>query len=70
MEWKTRVTDLLGIRYPIIQGAFGSFGKADLAVAVSEAGGLGMITANALRTPERLRREIRRARSTTDKPLG
>jgi len=70
MEWKTRVTDLLGIRYPIIQGALALFGNADIAVAVSEAGGLGMITANALRTPERLRREIRRARSMTDKPFG
>jgi NAD(P)H-dependent flavin oxidoreductase YrpB (nitropropane dioxygenase family) len=70
MEWQTRVTKLLGIRYPIIQGAFGLIGNANLAVAVSEAGGLGMITATALRTPERLRKEIRRARSMTDKPFA
>jgi nitronate monooxygenase len=70
MEWRTRITELLGIKYPIIEGAFGSFGKADLAAAVSEAGGLGMITANALRTPEKLRREIRRARTMTDKPFA
>ena len=68
--WKTRITDMLGIEYPIIQGAFGGFGTADLAVPVSEAGGLGMITATALRTPEGLRQELRRARSMTDKPLG
>jgi len=70
MEWKTRVTELLGIKYPIIQGAMALFGNADLAVAVSEAGGLGMITANALRTPDRLRKEIRRAKSMTDKPFA
>jgi len=70
MEWKTRVTELLGIKYPIIQGALALFGNADLAVAVSEAGALGMITANALRTPERLRKEIRRAKSMTDKPFA
>jgi nitronate monooxygenase len=70
MEWRTRITEMLDIKYPIIEGAFGSFGKADLAAAVSEAGGLGMITANALRTPEKLRREIRRARTMTEKPFA
>lgn len=68
--WKTKITEMLGIRYPIIQGAFGSFGTADFAVPVSEAGGLGMITAGALRTPEKFRQELRRAKSMTDKPLG
>jgi NAD(P)H-dependent flavin oxidoreductase YrpB (nitropropane dioxygenase family) len=68
--WETRITKMLGIKYPIIQGAFGSFGTSALAVPVSEAGGLGMITATALRTPEGLRQDIRRARSLTDKPFG
>jgi NAD(P)H-dependent flavin oxidoreductase YrpB (nitropropane dioxygenase family) len=68
--WETRVTKMLGIKYPIIQGAFGSFGTSALAVPVSEAGGLGMITATALRTPEGLRQDIRRAKSLTDKPFG
>lgn len=68
--WETRVTKMLGIEYPIIQGAFGSFGTSALAVPVSEAGGLGMITATALRTPEGLRQDIRRAKSLTDKPFG
>ena len=49
MKWRTRITELFGIQYPIIEGAFGSFGNADLAAAVSEAGGLGMITANIFR---------------------
>ena len=45
VEWKTGITELLGIRYPIIEGAMAMIGKAELAAAVSEAGGLGMITA-------------------------
>lgn len=68
--WKTRVTEMLGIKYPIIQGSFGGFGTSDLAIAVSEAGALGMITANALKTPERLREDIRRLKSKTDKPFA
>ena len=70
MHWQTKVTEMLGIQYPIIQGAFGSFGTADFAIPVSEAGGLGMITAGALRTPERFREELRRAKAMTDKPFG
>lgn len=70
MEWKTKVTEMCGCKYPIIQGAYGGFGTAAIAVPVSEAGGLGIITAGALRTPERLREEIRRAKSLTDKPFA
>ena len=70
MNWKTRVTELLGSKYPIIQGAFGGFGTSTLAAPVSEAGGFGIITASALRTPERLREDIRKARSITDRPFG
>jgi len=68
--WKTKITEMLGIEYPIIQGAFGSFGTSALAAPVSEAGGLGMITATALKTPEGLREDIRRAKSMTTKPFG
>jgi len=70
VEWKTRVTELLGCRYPIIQGAFGGFGRSVLAAPVSGAGGFGIITATALGTPEKLRKDIRKARSMTDKPFG
>jgi len=70
VEWKTRVTELLGCRYPIIQGAFGGFGRSALAAPVSEAGGFGIIEATALGTPEKLRKDIRKARSLTDKPFG
>ena len=68
--WQTRITEMLGIEYPIIQGAYGGFGTSALAGPVSEAGGLGIITASALRTPERLREDIARAKSMTDKPIG
>jgi len=70
MKWQTRVTELLGVRYPIMQGALAGIGTAPLAAAVSEAGGLGMITAWTLRTPERLRKEIRKARAMTAKPFA
>ena len=70
MEWKTKLTELLGIRYPIIQGSFAGFGDSRLAAPVSDAGGLGMITAGALKTPINLRKDIRRARSITDKPIA
>jgi len=70
MEWKTRVTDILGCKYPIIEGAFGGFGKATLAAAVSEAGGFGIIEATALGTTDKLKKDIRKARSMTDKPFG
>lgn len=70
MNWKTRVTELLGSKYPIIQGAFGGFGTSAIAAPVSQAGGFGIITASALRTPAGLREDIRKARSMTDKPFG
>lgn len=70
MNWDTRVTRLLGSRYPIIQGAFGGFGRSDIAAPVSAAGGFGIITASALRTPERLREDIHKVRSITDAPFG
>lgn len=70
MPWKTRITELLGIRYPIIEGAMAGLGTVELAVPVSEAGGLGMITAWMLRTPERLREAIRKARAMTDRPFA
>jgi nitronate monooxygenase len=70
MKWKTRITEMLGIRYPIIQGAYAGFGTSKIAVPVSEAGGLGIITASALKTPKALRADIRRAKTLTDKPIG
>jgi len=67
---KTKVTEMLGIRYPIIQGGMQWVGYAELASAVSNAGGLGILTALTQPTPEDLRREIERCRQMTDKPFG
>jgi nitronate monooxygenase len=67
---KTRITELFGIEHPIIQGGMHYVGFAELAAAVSNAGGLGIITALTQPTPERLANEIRRCREMTDKPFG
>src|SRR6478752_1493201 len=67
---KTRVTELLGTRYPIIQGGMQWVGRAELASAVSNAGGLGILTALTQPTPEALALEIKRCREMTDKPFG
>ncbi len=70
MEWKTKITEMFGIKYPIIQGAYGGFGTSEIAAPVSAAGGLGIITAGALKTPEGLRKDIQKAKSLTDNPIG
>ena len=70
MEYKTRVTELLGITYPIIQGGLAYLAYADLAAAVSNAGGLGQITAMSLQDPEALREEIHKVQQKTSKPFG
>jgi NADH:quinone reductase (non-electrogenic) len=67
---KTRITELFAIRHPIIQGGMHFVGFAELAAAVSNAGGLGIITGLTQRTPEALAAEIRRCRDMTDKPFG
>ncbi len=67
---KTRITELFGIEHPIIQGGMHYVGFAELAAAVSEAGGLGVITALTQKTPADLANEIARARDMTDKPIG
>jgi NADH:quinone reductase (non-electrogenic) len=70
-EIETRATRLLGIRVPIVQGGLARVAFAELAAAVSNAGGLGQISTVGLGgTPERLREEIRRCRVLTDKPFG
>ena len=67
---KTRITELLGIKYPIVQGGMMWVGTADLAAAVSNAGGLGIVTALTFPTPEALVKEIARCFDLTDKPFG
>lgn len=67
---KTRITELFGIKHPIIQGGMHYVGYAEMAAAVSNAGGLGIITGLTQPTPEDLAREIARCRDMTDKPIG
>jgi len=67
---KTRITELFGIEHPIIQGGMHYVGFAELAAAVSNAGGLGIITGLTQKTPELLAKEIARCREMTDKPFG
>ncbi|MDG0980422.1 MAG: nitronate monooxygenase family protein [Halieaceae bacterium] len=67
---KTRITELLSIEHPIVQGGMMWVGRAELASAVSNAGGLGILTGLTQPTPDDLRREIDRCRTMTDKPFG
>jgi nitronate monooxygenase len=70
MALRTRFTQLVGIEHPIVQGGMMWVGRAELAAAVSNAGGLGLVTALTQPTPDDLRREIDRCRAMTDKPFG
>ena len=70
MAIKTRITEILGIEHPIVQGGMMNVGFAELASAVSNAGGLGIITALTQPSPEALRDEIERCRAMTRKPFG
>ncbi|RYD67401.1 MAG: nitronate monooxygenase [Sphingomonadales bacterium] len=70
MTLRTRFTDLVGVEHPIVQGGMMWVGRAELAAAVSNAGGLGIVTALTQPTPDDLRREIDRCRGMTDKPFG
>ena len=70
MKFSTRFTELVGIDYPIVQGGMMWVGRAELASAVSNAGGLGILTALTQPSPDALRGEIERCRSMTRQPFG
>ncbi len=70
MKWSTRVTEKLRITYPIIQGGLAHLAYAELAAAVSNAGGLGQITAMSMESPSEVKREIQKIKTMTDKPFG
>jgi nitronate monooxygenase len=70
VRFENELTGMLGVRYPIIQGAFGHVGTSSLAVPVSEAGGLGIITSISYPTPEEFRQDLQRARDMTDNPFA
>src|ERR1043165_3758825 len=67
---KTRITELFGIQHPIIQGGMHFVGLAELASAVSNAGGLGIITGLTQKTPDLLAKEIAKCRQMTAKPFA
>ncbi len=68
--FKTRVTEMLGMKYPIICGGMSFITRAEMASAVGNAGGFGFITSAHLETPAALRAEIRKTKSLTDRPFG
>jgi len=68
--FKTKVTEMLGIEYPIIQGGMAWVGRAELVAAVSNTGGLGIIGSITFDSAEELRKEIHKTRRMTDKPFG
>ena len=70
MEWKTRITDLLECKYPIMEGGLSGIGTWELAAAISETGAVGCITAGLYKTPERLQNAIRKTRETTKNPFA
>lgn len=72
MKFDNVLTRMLGVKYPIIQGAFGprGTGMASLAVPVSEAGGLGILTTLCYKDPDQFQEDVRNAKSTTDKPFA
>ncbi|WP_173916607.1 nitronate monooxygenase family protein [Halobacillus sp. Marseille-Q1614] len=70
MDWNTRITKSLNIKYPIVQGGLAHLAYSELAAAVSNAGGLGQVTAMSMNSEEQLREEIHKVRSMTSSPFG
>ncbi len=70
MPFKTKLTEMLGIEYPIIQGGMQWLARGEFVAAVSEAGCLGFITAASFPSKQELRDEIRKCKDLTDKPFG
>lgn len=70
MEWKTRITEMFGCKYPILEGAYAGFGSWEFAAACANAGVHGLITASTSRTPEQLREDIKSCRKATRGSFG
>ncbi|MFX0026113.1 MAG: NAD(P)H-dependent flavin oxidoreductase [Candidatus Hermodarchaeota archaeon] len=70
MRWKTKITQLTGIKYPVIMGAFAGVGRARFAAKFSDAGGLGIITALNFSTKDEFREELHTMKNLTNKPFG
>jgi len=70
MKWKTKITQILGIKYPLVMGAFGGWGKSEFASTFSNTGGLGIIAALNFPNPEDFRKDIQKMKKLTTKPFG
>ncbi|MFX0031350.1 MAG: NAD(P)H-dependent flavin oxidoreductase [Candidatus Hermodarchaeota archaeon] len=70
MIWNTRITQLIRIKYPLVMGAFGGWGKSEFASKFSNAGGLGIIAALNFPDPADFKNDIQRMKTFTDKPFG
>jgi NAD(P)H-dependent flavin oxidoreductase YrpB (nitropropane dioxygenase family) len=70
MIWKTRLTEMMETKYPVIMGAFAGIGRAKFAAPFSNAGGLGIVTALNFKTPTLFKKELSRMHDLTDKPFG
>ncbi len=70
MIWNTRITQLIGMKYPIVMGAFGGWGKAQFASIFSEAGGLGIITALNFPDYKNFKKDLQAMKQLTSKPFG
>jgi NAD(P)H-dependent flavin oxidoreductase YrpB (nitropropane dioxygenase family) len=70
MQWKTKVTELLGCQYPILEGAFSGFGNWQFAASIANAGAHGLITAQNLHGPEQLEESIKKCRAATNGTFG
>ena len=70
MEWNTRITELLGCKYPLLEGAYAGFGNWEFAAAVANTGAHGCITASVSRTGKQLREDIKKCRDATDGTFG
>jgi nitronate monooxygenase len=70
MKWQTKITELTGIKYPVIMGAFAGIGRAKFAASVSNAGGLGIITALNFNSVRKFKKELEEMQELTDKPFG
>ena len=70
MKWKTRITEIFGCKYPILEGAYAGFGNWQFAAACAEAGVHGLITASTSKTPEQLHQDIKNCRKSTSGSFG
>lgn len=70
MIWKTRITQMTGIKYPLVMGAFGGWGKAKFASVFSNTGGLGIIAALNFPNIDDFRKDLQKMKKLTDNPFG